>query len=263
MNKSKELDQFYTNPKIAKEIYYYLNEKFDLSKYTLLEPSAGEGSFSNLFHKNSVSIDIDPKQDYIKKADFLKKKFSFSEMVFTIGNPPFGKNSSLAVKFFNKAAIFSEYIAFIIPKTFKKISIQNKLDLNFHLLEEIELPNDAFIFNGRKYDVPCIFQIWEKRANKREILKNITHSSYFEFVDKNEADFAIRRVGVLAGKVLEDFDDYSSNSNYFIKSNISKNQLIKNLKEVFDELNETAKNSAGNPSLSKHELITILNTTFS
>ena len=51
-----------------------------------------------------------------------------------LGNPPFGKNCSLAIKFFNKAAEFADLIAFIIPRTFKRISIQNKLNLNFSFI---------------------------------------------------------------------------------------------------------------------------------
>ena len=45
----------------------------------------------------------------------------------------------MAIKFFNYTAKFSQVIAFIIPKTFRK-NIQNKLDLNFHLLSDIDIP---------------------------------------------------------------------------------------------------------------------------
>ena len=37
--------------------------------------------------------------------------------------PPFGKVSSLAIRFFNKCAQFSDVIAFIIPRTFNKVSV--------------------------------------------------------------------------------------------------------------------------------------------
>jgi len=263
MNKSKELDQFYTNKELAENLYNYLDNRFNLENYFLLEPSAGEGAFSNSFHSNSISIDIDPKQNYIFKENFLDFKLNedilSEEDIFTIGNPPFGKKSSLAIKFFNKSAKFSKYIAFIIPKTFKKVSVQNKLDLNFHLLTEISLPKKSFIFKNKIYDVPCVFQIWEKRDVKRQKIKTNIKSKYFNFVNKDDAHFAIRRVGGLAGKIILDFYDYKESSHYYIQSLIDVEDLIDIIEEGYSELNEIAKNSAGNPSLSKYELIIYIN----
>jgi len=57
-----------------------------------------------------------------------------------IGNPPFGKNSSLVINFFNKSAEFADVITFILPKTFKRVSIQNKLNLNFILIYNEDIP---------------------------------------------------------------------------------------------------------------------------
>lgn len=257
---SKELDQFYTNSAIAKLCMETLENEYRLEDFFLLEPSAGTGAFSDLFHSNSLALDIDPKKSYIKKRDFLELSVNaFNDRrVFTIGNPPFGKNSSLAIKFFNKSAEFSEYIAFVVPKTFKKVSLVNKLDLNFHLVDEKELPLDSFIFEGNKYSVPCVFQVWKKMDVKREVVKTKNTSENFEFTSRDEADFAIRRVGGLAGKVIEDFTQYKDSSHYFIKSKTNKNSLMINIKRIYEDLNELARNSAGNPSLSKHELITTL-----
>ena len=124
MNKSKELDQFYTNKELAENLYNYLNNIFNLDDYFLIEPSAGEGAFSDLFHDNSLSLDIDPKQKYMFKEDFLtfelNKNIIESEDVFTIGNPPFGKNSSLAIKFFNKSAGFFRIYRFYYSKNIQE-----------------------------------------------------------------------------------------------------------------------------------------------
>lgn len=122
MSKEKELDQFYTNKKVAEECFSELSNFLQVKEFFLFEPSAGTGSFSSLFHLNSLAIDLDPKDKTIKKQDFLTLDIKFFEnkKVITIGNPPFGKKTSLAIKFFNKSAIFSEYICFIVPKTFKK-----------------------------------------------------------------------------------------------------------------------------------------------
>lgn len=139
----------------------------------------------------------------------------------------------LAVKFFYRAALFSEYICFILPKTFKKDSIVNKLDSNFHLLTDLMLPKNSFIYNGLDYDVPCVFQIWKKESIQRNVILKSLTSNFFEFTNPILADFAIRRVGNLAGKVIIDFKKYES-------------------------FNEIARNTSGNPSLSKKELIEIL-----
>jgi predicted RNA methylase len=257
---SRDLDQFYTNPIIAKELFNLtLKTVKDPSKLVFLEPSAGSGSFSKLFPPNSIALDIDPKAPNIIKMDFLEFQAPFDNAL-VIGNPPFGKNSSLAIKFFNKSALFSKYICMILPKTFRKDSVVNKLDLNLHLVEERTLPYNSFVFNMSPYHVPCVFQIWEKRDFKRTKIPQKLKTSVFEFSTKSNSDFAIRRVGALAGKIFKNFDNYSPNSHYFINidAKFDKNKVFEIIDESFDQLHIQAQNSAGNPSLSKHELISII-----
>lgn len=80
-----------------------------------LEPSAGTGSFYNIMDKNKkLGLDIEPKTKDIHKIDFFDYKPEKDKKYLVIGNPPFGKISSLAVKFFNKSAEFADCIAFQI-----------------------------------------------------------------------------------------------------------------------------------------------------
>lgn len=164
MFQNKYLDQYYTNPKVASYCMDFLNKNFNLNNFFLLEPSAGKGAFSDLFHNNSLALDIDPKKDYIFQSNFLNfdKSFLNNKKVFTIGNPPFGINSSLAISFFNKAAEFSDYIAFIVPKSFNNFSTKSQLSYDFNLKFEVEIPENSFIFNEKEYSVPCVFQVFEK-----------------------------------------------------------------------------------------------------
>lgn len=154
-------------------------ETFDL----IIEPSAGNGSFlEQIKHKNIIGIDISPENDKIIKKDFLKynpdKKYN---NIITIGNPPFGKISSLAIKFFNHASEWSNVIAFIIPKTFRRISVQNNLNLNFHLLKDIEIPNSPCSFEPPMSVKRC-FQIWiKKNKPRKEIILDLTHNDW-EFI---------------------------------------------------------------------------------
>jgi len=260
IDNSKELDQFYTNTIISKKCMSFLSSIYKLDDFFLLEPSAGTGSFSDQFHKNSIAYDIDPKKDYIERADFLDLSVDIlpNKQIFTIGNPPFGKNSSLAIKFFNKSAMFSEYIAFIVPKTFNKISVTNKLDLNFSKVKEFELPLDSFVFQNSKYSVPCVFQVWKKMDVKRDKVKTRTKSELFEFSNKSSSDFAIRRVGRLAGKFIDNFQKYQESSHYFIKVKKNKVKLKREIKNLFSTFNNQARNCASNPSLSKHEFINLV-----
>ena len=94
----------------------------------------------------------------IIKMDFLKFKPKENKKYLIIGNPPFGRSSSIAIKFFNKAALFSDCIAFILPRTFKRISIQNRLDLNFSLIYTKDLPVKPCCFIP-KMEAKCCFQI--------------------------------------------------------------------------------------------------------
>ena len=126
MPKSKELDQFYTNPDYAKVFLDKVDQHLGLDNFDrIIEPSAGTGSFFNLLDKNKrVGLDLEPKADGVIKMDFFDFDYNQyrGEKILTLGNPPFGKNASLAQKFFNRSAIYSDAIAFLIPRTFRKAS---------------------------------------------------------------------------------------------------------------------------------------------
>lgn len=243
-------DCFYTDEQMARQLTQFVFKKYGRF-YKYIEPSAGAGAFTKPLKKIGASFkayDIKPKGINIEKKDFLKLKLSSSNFIM-IGNPPFGKNSSLALKFFNKCAINSKAICFVLPKTFRKISIQNRLDLNFNLVYDRELPKNSFIFNKQVFDVPSCFQIWEKQKNKRPILK-IENNKFIEFVKPKEAEFCVRRVGGRAGHVLEGLN-HSLSSTYFLKEKIKGIKQIVRQVDFFDVVN----NTAGVRSLSKTELI--------
>ena len=162
-----------------------------------------------------------------------KKKY------LVIGNPPFGRVSSLAVRFFNKSAEFANVIAFIIPRTFKRVSIQNKLDLNFELVYNEDLPITPCCFTP-KMTAKCCFQIWVKRRTKRKkITYDKTHND-FKFLkhgpkDNNNqptppknCDFVIKAYGVNCGEVIDKgLEMLKPKSWHWLKSNINI-ELLKN-----------------------------------
>ena len=160
MKTAKDLDQFYTSDEVVDMCLKELS-LLSLDDVVYLEPSAGTGSFSNKL-PGCIAVDIDPKSPNVVESDFFDTTTSSLGLperskVITVGNPPFGFASSLAIRFFNHAAIMSDTIAFVIPKTFRKFSVQNKLNLEFHLIKDLDIPKNGFIFEGKPYDVPCCF----------------------------------------------------------------------------------------------------------
>ena len=104
-------------------------------------------------------------------------EFDFNPLINTnykihlVGNPPFGRQSSLAIKFIKQSCKFCDTISFILPKSFKKDSLQKHFPINFHLEYEYELPKDSFIVGDKSHDVPCVFQIWIKKDTNRQVQK--------------------------------------------------------------------------------------------
>lgn len=254
-------DKFYTKGDISKLCIDMLNlSDFDL----IIEPSAGNGSFSKQI-ENCIAYDLVPEDESIIQQDFFELDIiQFNDKkVLTIGNPPFGVQNNLAISFFNKAAKYSDTIAFILPKSFMKESIQRKLDLNFHLDKYIELPYNSFLLNGEEYGVNCVFQIWNKKNIKRIVKKKNFCYSYIEFGNVNDFDFIVRRVGGNAGKayILKEGETVSTQSNYFIKNktSISNEALV----DIINGIKMDAVNySVGPRSLSKIELIEYLEKEF-
>lgn len=257
-----ELDQFYTSESIAKECYDEIWKLYSQNDFSLiLEPSAGTGSFFNLFPVDKrVGVDLEPKCNGIVKLNFFDYTPPVNSKIITIGNPPFGRIASTAIKFFNKAASFSSVIAFIIPKTFKKQSLQNKLSLNFVLKKSIDLPKNSFVLNGEPYDVPCCFQIWERVGTPRIIERVILENDTFVFVSKDIANVAVRRVGGRAGKATSSVDVSSETSHYFLKLNDTKtcSLFIEQINGI--DFSGIVNDTAGVRSLSKPEFIKTLRT---
>jgi predicted RNA methylase len=244
-----QFDQYYTREDVAAHFYKIFQDHFDPTMFKIVEPSAGTGSLSRLLPFGSLAFDIRPKHPGIRRADYLTVKIYGSEAIAVIGNPPFGKNASMAVRFFNHAARQARVIALILPRSFKKASIENRIDTAFHLVREEEVPANAFVFRSKPYDVPAIFQIWECRRAPRKLRQVETVHPDFEFTTSDRADFAIQRVGARAGRVHHDFT-MSSKSHYFIRGDVEAVMRLLDFSRV-------TRNVAGNPSLAKSEIVAL------
>jgi len=257
-----ELDKFYTKPSVAD----ILINKINLNEYGLvIEPSCGDGSFFNqLNHNNKIGIDIKPGIDNAIETDYLEWDPNIIDRCFlcdntnvlVIGNPPFGKQGSFAMKFIKKSAEYSDTIAFILPLSFMKDSVKNRIPEYFHLRTEEILDENSFLLDGDNFNVKCCFQIWDKKDIKREKIKKIDPVGFnYTSFENGDADLSIRRVGVYAGKGSKDINK-SKQSHYFIKLN--DNNMID---FVISELTKIVWSNLtiGPRSISKSELNEILN----
>jgi hypothetical protein len=253
------LDQYYTNPRIAAEFVNitksYLRRNH-ITVGTWIEPSAGTGAFFKLLPVNRLGFDLDPKVPGVVRADFLALRQLPANSV-TIGNPPFGKNASLAVRFFNHSAQVSAVIAMILPRTFRKSSLQNRLDRHFELAAEYEVAADAFIYEGQPYDVPCVFQIWQRCAKLRAKTVEQRSSRWFSFTSLTKANCIVQRIGANAGMLKSPQSDPSRNSHYFLDASSEVKQILGEMWEMgaYDGIKY---NTAGNPSIAKTELVRLL-----
>jgi len=268
------LDKFYTIPKISEKCLLSIGSLYKWSEWGLvIEPSAGNGSFFiRIPIDKKLGIDISPEHKDIIKQDFLTyNPPSGVGKILVVGNPPFGKVSSLAIKFFNHAAEWADVIAFIIPRTFRRVSIHNKINAYFHLVFDEEIPMVPCSFSPPMM-AKCCFQIWEKKETKRSIIKLSTTHDDWDFLgfgpkDVNNqptppdgADFAMRAYGGKCGEIVDTgLEILRPKSWHWIKSKINKNTLIENFKtlDYTSSLNTARQNSMG-----RGELVRIYSETY-
>lgn len=264
MGKSEDLDQYFTKKPLAKQLYDITKRVFGKKNFDgydcWLEPAAGDGSFFHLLPQDQrLGIDIDKQIDdpNVFEYDFLTidTKIFDDRRYVAIGNPPFGKNSALAIKFFNRCAEICEAIAFIVPRTFEKYSVINRLHPYFHRIHQHNLPDNSFEIDGIDKSVPCVFQIWIKRQKKRELITVYHRHDDLEFLPTDrlhEATILFQRVGGGAGNFKDPGtgSGYSWKSNYHIKCSEEAVKILRSITEW-----PTKYHTAGNPSISKSDLI--------
>ena len=291
--KRNTIDKYYTKDIIVDSCLQNVKKHIDISMTddVIIEPSAGDGSFISGIKEMSqkfIFYDIEPEHSEIVKQDYLKvdDNFAFAyananananayananananayananantkSKIHVIGNPPFGRQSSLAIQFIKKSSRFCDSISFILPKSFKKDSLKKTFPLKFHLVFETDLPDKSFLVDGVEYTVPCIFQIWQKKTNNREV-KDIVEPNHFTFVKNTEnPDISFRRVGVNAGTIDTNIENKSVQSHYFIKFT-NKKTVEENVKQL-STIKYDFNNTVGPKSISKQELIAEFN----
>jgi hypothetical protein len=258
------VDKYYTKKSVVDLCLSLVRKKAFIDKQhdLIIEPSAGDGAFIpgiTLLADRVQFFDLLPENELIIQQDFLEletttlQKLTGCNRMHVIGNPPFGHQSSLAIKFLKKSCSFADSVSFILPKSFKKESLRKVVPRQFHLILQEDLPTNSFIVNGVEYDVPCVFQIWLKMDTMRKTEPTLT-PTHFQFVKKNDhPDISVRRIGANAGDISDDTAEKSPQSHYFItftnSGSLDENlQILSGVRYEFD-------NTVGPKSISKPELV--------
>jgi hypothetical protein len=264
-------DQFYTNVSVAISCIQCLMIKLPFTTdYVWVEPSAGNGSF---FHNipstiEKIGLDLEPMANDIQQQDYLQWEPPMvleDKQIVVIGNPPFGRQASLAKSFIMKSCEFATIIAFILPKSFTKPSMFRVFDAKFHCIDSVELEKNAFVINGSPYDVPCIFQIWQKMNTNREMDVKVEPRG-FTYVKPSCDDgsirqyhIAFRRVGGLAGKCyIPKGNEFNIQTHYFIRFD---DNVAPYMNLIIEKINSTIfpSNTVGPRSISKPEANAVIN----
>lgn len=178
INKNLPEDSFYTNRQVAKRcIKAFLDTcdeyGIDLENATFVEPSAGEGCFYDFIPSqyDKVGLDIAPKNRHIQRADFLTWYPQQDGRYVVIGNPPFGVRGAMALAFVNRALLFADVVAFILPMSFYSNGkgTNMKRVQGASLIYNEVLPSESFYLpdSGEPVSVNTTFQVWAKGIEKQ------------------------------------------------------------------------------------------------
>ena len=172
-------EQYYTNSSVVDLCLSEVKKHIELKGKTILEPCGGTGEFIEGFRRigipddKIISLDIEPRHSLVSEGNYLETDFSELSGAISITNPPFGRASKLAKKFFNHATSHCDYICYLVPKAWRKWTTHNSLDKRFHRIADVDLPKDCFYLpndsdSEKKGVLNTVFQIWEKRDYERK-----------------------------------------------------------------------------------------------
>ena len=162
-------EQFFTNFETAERLAKVIEDQAWFSDITkVIEPSAGDGAWLKAM-KVDEAYDIEPQHPNVALQDFLDPKFTIKRegSILSVGNPPFGRMGKLAKCFMHRCAEYSDYIAFILPASFAKVTQIRQMPEYFHLVYQEDLLDETFRFERDGKKVSTVFQIWERRDQKR------------------------------------------------------------------------------------------------
>jgi predicted RNA methylase len=217
-------EQYYTPKKLAIELVSEIEKILGpLAGKTVLEPAGGTGAFIEAVLTAGagkvISFDIEPLHELVTEGNFLEQQITETNLI-TISNPPFGRNNSLSIPFFNHAAEISDAICFIVPRSWRKWSVTNRLDLRFELVLDQDIDIDYVDTTGlplsTKTHLATCFQVWRKSGSNRMQVR-VIDKGIIEKVSPELADVSLTIFGYGCGKVKTEFPPVANTTQMFLK----------------------------------------------
>lgn len=213
MSLKSVLDKFYTKDNVALNCI----ETLDLEPYDfIIEPSAGNGAFSNQI-VDCLAFDIQPEHVNIKQQNFFDLDLSlYKGKTLVIGNPPFGKRNCLSKGFIKHCMDNGvDTIAFVLPTTYRKHTLQRIFNEEYNLVSQTELPHNSFLLDGQDYHVPCVWQIWSKSIIGDDLrCKVFSECNAFELSTRKSGHFFV--FGAALNNVLTIDNVSDKNRGYYV-----------------------------------------------
>jgi hypothetical protein len=220
-------EQYYT-PKVqaTKILERVLSNRKLAESAVFLEPAGGTGAFveaaMNLGIRNIVSYDIEPKHSLVTEGDFLSTSLKLDKAI-CVTNPPFGRNNSLSIPFFNKAALHSDLIAFVVPRSWRKWSVLNRLDKNFKLVDDWDLAIDYVDDRGSEShgvgNLRTCVQVWERQEGTQRKIIKVQDYGVLEKTTPEKADVSFTLFGYGCGTTKTEFPIKKNTTQAFFKIN--------------------------------------------
>ncbi len=241
-------DQFFTPKPIAETCWATFQKvlPLDLSQYTFIEPSAGDGSFLKVLPQGSIGLDIEPRAASIIKQDYLTwTPTDRSKRWIVFGNPPFGLRGHLALNFINHSYEFADYVCFILPQLFEsdgKGSPRKRVK-GYNLIYSEGLSAMFYTPDNQDVKVNGVFQIWSKhtsnpqyaiKANSDDVLKvyslsdggTVATTRNKDMLEKCDIYLPSTCFGKENMRVYKRFDELPGKKGYGIVFVINKDAMI-------------------------------------
>lgn len=234
-NSKVDLDKYYTPTHLAK---YCIDKTYEIigreNITEIIEPSAGNGSFSNQIDR-CIAYDIEPDGENIVEQDYLELELGYKKGRLIIGNPPYGSRNTIAVKFFKKAIKECDYISFILPKS----QLNNNQQLyEFDLIYSEKIDSKSYVDLDKR--VELCFNIYSRPKNDRlnkkpsykfKDIQLVENRAYKGYKDVNY-DFRICNWGQKCGKILSEDEFFAQEIAFYIKNDSMKKKIQELIKDV-------------------------------
>jgi Protein of unknown function (DUF3102) len=195
--RDENVDAYMTAPPIAEDLVAVMKAKIAAEEIPAdnlwwVECCAGSGNIlQHMPPDRRLGIDINPLAPGVVQADFFRYQLDSTVSWVMLTNPNFSDDGPTRI--FNRAAAQNvQFIGLVLPAHLRTDKAQwvNGLDPFYECVHDELLPKVSFLRNGKPHDVPARFQIWVRRATRREPLKDRTEHPDLIWVPKRRSDEA-------------------------------------------------------------------------